>query len=163
MNATQPRTLAWLARRIERTLADVDLSLPEYRLLSVIAHDAAGSSQLAGRLAVSKPRITALADRLHQMGYLERRAHPDDRRRVDHVLTDEGRAALDRADGAAAGSVGRVLAELSPAEVAVVEEAFVLLERALTASRARMHGSRDDGSTPQGGVGSPEQNAQVGA
>jgi long-chain acyl-CoA synthetase len=161
MNATQPRTLAWLARRIERTLADVELSLPEYRLLSVIADDAAGSSQLAGRLAVSKPRITALADRLHQMGYLERRAHPDDRRRVDHVLTDQGRAALDRADAVAAGSVGRVLAELSTEEVAVVEEAFVLLERALTASRARMHGTSDEGSAVPGGTGSLERDAQV--
>ena len=139
MHDAHARTLAWLARRTERALAEVELSLPDYRLLCVIADDAAGSSQLAGRLAVSKPRITALADRLAHRGYLERRPHPDDRRRVEHVLTEAGRAALRRADAAAAGSVGRLLVELGPDEVGVVEEAFGLLERALVSSRASKH------------------------
>jgi long-chain acyl-CoA synthetase len=143
-----PRTLAWLARRLERSLAQADLSLPEYRLLAVIAENAAGSSLLAGRLAVSKPRVTALADRLASNGYLERRHSPHDRRRVDHVLTDEGRAALDRADAAVAGSIERILDELSPAEVEVVEEAFGHLERALAASRERAQADKAQTAKP---------------
>lgn len=130
-----PRTLSWLARRLERALAEAELSLTEYRLLSVIADASAGSSALAGRLAVSKPRVTALADRLASHGYLERHHSPDDRRRVEHSLTTSGRAALDKADAAAAGSIERVVSELSAKEVAVVEEAFALLSRALTTSR----------------------------
>lgn len=130
-----PRTLAWLARRLERALAEAEVTLPEYRLMAVIADAAAGSSQLAGRLAVSRPRVTAIADRLASRGYLERHHSPDDRRRVEHVLTDSGREALERADAAVSSAIDRLAAELTPDESETVALAFAHLERALTASR----------------------------
>lgn len=63
---------------------------------------------LAGRLAVSRPAITTLVDGLVARGLVDRSPVAGDRRRVDHVLTDAGLAALDRGDAA----VERALVEL---------------------------------------------------
>jgi hypothetical protein len=79
---TQPgRVAARLARVVERSLATVDLTLPQYRLLAFLGDDAVTAGSLAGGLSVSKPAITTLVDGL-----------------VEHVLTGEGVAALGRAD-----------------------------------------------------------------
>lgn len=134
-NPQHTRTVAWLARRLERALAAEEMSLSEYRLLSVIADAAAGSSDLAGRLSVSKPRITALADRLAARGYIVRTHSDDDRRRVQHALTPEGREALTRADRAASNRMNALLEQLSPTEVAEVDNALELIARALTDTR----------------------------
>jgi long-chain acyl-CoA synthetase len=94
------RTAAWLAKQVELGLADADLSLPQYRILGLLDESSAVSSALAERLAVRPPTITAVVDGLVARGLVERRAVTGDRRRVDHVLTDEGRRVLDAADDA---------------------------------------------------------------
>ncbi len=94
------RTAAWLAKQVELGLAEADLSLPQYRILGLLDESSAVSSALAERLAVRPPTITAVVDGLVARGLVERRAVTGDRRRVDHVLTHEGRRVLDAADGA---------------------------------------------------------------
>ncbi|QGG95127.1 MarR family winged helix-turn-helix transcriptional regulator [Actinomarinicola tropica] len=108
--AAAGRAAARLARTVENALGGVDLSLPQYRML-VFLDDMGSSaaSALAGRLGVSRPSVTALVDGLVARGFAERAADPADRRRVAHVITPKGRAALAAADEA----VGRRLAELS--------------------------------------------------
>src|SRR5207244_3727706 len=49
------RTLSRLARVLERGCADGDLSLPQYRLLAMVASGGQRSTALAERLAVAKP------------------------------------------------------------------------------------------------------------
>jgi long-chain acyl-CoA synthetase len=97
---TLGRTAAWLAKQIELGLASVDLSLPQYRILGILDSSSAVSSDLAQRLAVRPPTITAVVDGLVTRGLVERRTVESDRRQVDHVLTDHGRRLLDEADAA---------------------------------------------------------------
>jgi DNA-binding MarR family transcriptional regulator len=46
--------------------------------------------KVAERLSTSRAQITRAADKLVRAGYVERRPHPDDRRSVLLVLTDDG-------------------------------------------------------------------------
>lgn len=60
------------------------------------------ASQLAERLAVAKPTVTAVVDGLVERGYLRRTPVPGDRRAMQIVTTPAGRRAL-RACEAAMG------------------------------------------------------------
>jgi long-chain acyl-CoA synthetase len=97
---TLGRTAAWLAKQVEIGLAAVDLSLPQYRVLGLLDGSSAVSSDLAERLAVRPPSVTAVVDGLVARGLVERREVASDRRRVDHLLTDAGIQVLVDADNA---------------------------------------------------------------
>ena len=66
----------------------------------MLDESSAVSSDLAERLAVRPPTVTAVVDGLVARGLVERRTVEGDRRRVDHVLTAEGHRVLDAADRA---------------------------------------------------------------
>lgn len=105
---TLGRTAAWLAKQVEIGLATADLSVPQYRVLGLLDESSAVSSDLAERLAVRPPSVTAVVDGLVTRGLVERRTVLADRRRVDHVLTEAGRRALDTADRAVASRLGEI-------------------------------------------------------
>ena len=63
-------------------LAQVELTLPQYRVLGILAEGSAAASGLADRLAVRRPSITALIDGLVARGLVDRRQEDADRRRV---------------------------------------------------------------------------------
>lgn len=96
--AVATRAAARLSKVVEVALDDVDLSLPQYRLMVLLADGSAAATSLANRLTVSRPSITALADGLVQRGFVERVPDIKDRRRVTHSLTDAGRKALVKGD-----------------------------------------------------------------
>jgi long-chain acyl-CoA synthetase len=121
------RVVARLARQVEHALAEEELSIPQFRLLAFLAHGDEAASRLADKLAVSRPSVTALVDGLVKRGYVERRACEDDRRRIDHVLTRAGRAALEKADRVAAGKLDE-LAERLPGDA--MRDALVALAAA---------------------------------
>ncbi|MGH9099594.1 MAG: MarR family winged helix-turn-helix transcriptional regulator [Acidimicrobiales bacterium] len=92
------QVVAWLARQTEGALATVDLSLPQFRVLELLAEREALPSWLAERLDVQRPTITAVVDGMVSRGLVVRTHHPQDRRKVTHAITPEGRRALDRAE-----------------------------------------------------------------
>jgi|TARA_B110001454_G_scaffold33543_1_gene32877 long-chain acyl-CoA synthetase len=94
------RAAAKLARQVTIPLGEIDLSLPQYRVLAFLDEGGVAPSDLAGHLSVSRPSVTALMDGLINRGLVERHPDPDDGRRVTHHLTGEGRSALERADRA---------------------------------------------------------------
>ena len=102
------RAAAKLARQVSIPLGEVDLSLPQYRVLAFLDEGEAAPSDLAGRLSVSRPSITALMDGLITRGLVERRPDTDDGRRVHHHLTDDGRDTLQRADQAVGDRLGAI-------------------------------------------------------
>ncbi|MGA7270407.1 MAG: MarR family transcriptional regulator [Acidimicrobiia bacterium] len=53
-------------------------------------------SQIAAHVPISTAAITSLVDTNERKGLVERRPHPDDRRKVQVVLTTQGQALLDR-------------------------------------------------------------------
>src|SRR4051812_30671619 len=95
------RAVARLAKQIEIAIGPLDLSLPQYRVLGLLADGSTASSVLARQLAVSPPSVTAVVDGLVGRGLVERRADPQDRRRLTLLLTGDGRRLLVAADAAA--------------------------------------------------------------
>jgi long-chain acyl-CoA synthetase len=134
------RVAARLARQVEMGLSQVDLSLPQYRILMFLDEGTTVPSKLAHHLAVSRPTITSVVDGLVARGLVERHHHDDDRRRVDHGLTPAGRRLLEAADRNVDARLREITGHLG--EEAQVEEAFHGLDcwrRALEAFRtARM-------------------------
>ena len=106
------RAATRLARQVAVALGDLDLSPSQYRLLLFLSEGNAAASAVAGRLAVSRPSVTALADGLERRGLLQRKSDPADRRKVAHELTEAGREALAAADAAVAERISGIAAHL---------------------------------------------------
>ncbi len=139
---TGARTVARLARFVEVALAGSDLSMPQYRLLSLLSEGSVNASTLARRLVVSRPSVTALVDGLVARGLVERGTDPADRRHVTHLVTPQGHEVLARADRTAAGRLQDLSAHLSPDDVPAARAGLAAWGRALdsyreTATRAR--------------------------
>jgi long-chain acyl-CoA synthetase len=92
------RTLVRLARQVELGAATVELSLSQYRVLSILDSGQEAASGLAEKLVVSRPSITGVVDGLLARGLVRRDTVDADRRRVDVCLTREGAAALAAAE-----------------------------------------------------------------
>jgi long-chain acyl-CoA synthetase len=95
---TYGRVTAWLSKRVEFALAQVDLTLPQYRVLGILAEGSAAASGLAGRLAVRPSSVTAIIDGLAARGLVDRKHEEGDRRRIALRLTDEGARIVTEAD-----------------------------------------------------------------
>ncbi len=94
------RTLALLGRVLERAAGD--LTLAQYRVLAMVAAGDERASMLAGRLAITKPSVSAVVDGLVERGYLAREPVDGDRRAIRLCLTTDGAKALEAAEVAMA-------------------------------------------------------------
>ncbi|WP_419925936.1 MarR family winged helix-turn-helix transcriptional regulator [Candidatus Poriferisocius sp.] len=126
-----------LARQVAVALGDLDLSPSQYRLLLFLSEGNAAASAVAGRLAVSRPSVTALADGLERRGLLQRKSDPADRRKVAHELTDAGKQALAAADDAVAEQITGLAAHLDADEADQALEGLALWNEALTRARSQ--------------------------
>jgi DNA-binding MarR family transcriptional regulator len=132
---TYGRVAAWLSKRVEVALAQVELTLPQYRVLGILAEGSAAASGLADRLAVRRPSITALVDGLVARGFVDRRQEDTDRRRVELRLTPEGVASLTRADVAVDEYLVAIAGHLPDKEEAMALRSLELWARAMVESR----------------------------
>lgn len=85
-------TLAWLARVLEQACREV--TLPQYRLLALIVRGEERASDLAERLALARPTVSATIETLVERGLLDRTAVDTDRRAVRLTITARGRDAM---------------------------------------------------------------------
>ncbi len=92
------RALTLAARSMERAAAARDLTLAQFRVLTLIAAGDERSTLLADRLAVAKPTITAVVDGLVERGLVGREAVAGDRRSIRVCLTPAGLVALRAAE-----------------------------------------------------------------
>lgn len=129
------RVAAWLSKRVEVALGTVDLTLPQFRVLSILAEGSSAASGLADRLAVRRPSITALIDGLVARGLVDRRQEEDDRRKVALRLTDEGERILGEADRAVDEYIASLAGYLPTKEEAMALRSLELWGRAMVASR----------------------------
>lgn len=104
---TVVRTLARLCRLLEHCGAG--LTLPQYRLLALLAEGDERAGALAGRLSLSKPTVTAAVDGLVERGLVVRTVVAGDRRAVRIVITPAGADALAAAEVAMADRLQPVL------------------------------------------------------
>jgi DNA-binding MarR family transcriptional regulator len=129
------RVAAWLSKRVEVALGTVDLTLPQFRVLGILAEGSSAASGLADRLAVRRPSITALIDGLVARGLVDRRQEEDDRRRVALRLTKEGERILTEADHAVDEYIASLAGYLPTKEEAMALRSLELWGRAMVASR----------------------------
>jgi DNA-binding MarR family transcriptional regulator len=133
------RTLARLAKQVEWALGPFELTLPQYRLLALLADGAAMSSALAERLAVKPPTVTSVVDGLVARGLVERHPDPNDRRRLPLALSDEGADLVRQANTAVGQRLFDVLgAGDEPGDPSQAEESLVTWQCGLDAHRARL-------------------------
>ena len=130
------RAAAKLARQVTIPLGEVDLSLPQYRVLAFLDEGEAAPSDLAGRLSVSRPSITALMDGLITRGLVDRRPDTDDGRRVRHHLTDDGRNVLQRADQAVGDRLVAIGTHVNAGDPSVLIASLARFGQAIRAARA---------------------------
>jgi long-chain acyl-CoA synthetase len=141
--ATAGRIAAWIARQVEVGLSESDLSLPQYRVLGLLAEGNALPSSMAHRLDVARPSITAVVDGLVGRGLVVRTHAEDDRRQVTHGITPDGRALLGAADNAVTDRLASIAsclddeseAERAMADLALWGKALISFRREKAAAR----------------------------
>jgi long-chain acyl-CoA synthetase len=151
---TYGRVAAWLSKRVEVALAQVELTLPQYRVLGILAEGSAAASGLADRLAVRRPSITALIDGLVARGLVDRRQEDTDRRRVELRLTPEGAEALAGADVAVDEYLIAIAGHLPDKEEAMALRSLELWARAMVESRK---GPRPDAGASDATASTPRK------
>jgi DNA-binding MarR family transcriptional regulator len=136
--------LARLARLAERALLRVELTLPQYRMLSVLASATASTaSRVAWLLSVRPATVTAVMDGLVAGGYVRREPDPTDRRKVAHTVTYDGRRLLDAGNTEIRRTLGRLAEFLEPAQAEQAMAGLMLWTEALNRSRQAEWAARE--------------------
>jgi len=121
------RVLAGVALRSLDVL-DSAVTLPQFRLLAVLADlGAAPSGQAARALGLDPSTVTRLADRMVAAGHVARGADPRHRGVVTLELTASGRDLVAAADTWRRRELARIMARLPPPQRAAVTDALGLL------------------------------------
>jgi DNA-binding MarR family transcriptional regulator len=122
-----PRLAKQVMRRSDPELLGMDL-----RLLVALSylgdHDGAPQQELVDALCMDAKNVVLLLNDLDDLGHLERRRDPDDRRRHRVHITDAGRQALQRAARVQESIEDDVLRGLDPEERATL---WTLLTKAV--------------------------------
>jgi DNA-binding MarR family transcriptional regulator len=81
-----------LLRELDSVLSELGTSHAKYQVLSIVCPEPDGVqlSEIAARASVHSTTMTATIDRLVRGGLIERRADPNDRRRILAVATRDG-------------------------------------------------------------------------
>lgn len=103
------RAVAFTARRLERSLGE--MTLPQFRVLALVASSTERASRIAERAAVTRPSLTGLLDGLEARGWVRRVLVDGDRRGVLLEVTADGRAALTHAERAMAAALDDLLGD----------------------------------------------------
>ncbi|GAC1540852.1 MAG: hypothetical protein NVS3B12_28030 [Acidimicrobiales bacterium] len=112
------RTLAFAGRGLERAASP--LTLPQYRVLAMVADAPERASRLAARVDVTKAALTGVLDALVAHGWIRRTEVAGDRRGVSLEVTSKGAAVLATADEAMGGWLDEVLGNVVGDEGSVI-------------------------------------------
>lgn len=86
------KTSRAMIRLYQPVLDSYNITYPQYLVLLVLwEYDALDFKELSGMLELKTGTLTPIVQKLEREGYLKRVKNPDDRRRIDVVLTEEGR------------------------------------------------------------------------
>lgn len=116
-----------------RSVEDLEVSLPQFRLLRVLDDlGEASATRCAQVLSVGGSSITRLVDRLDASGHLVRRPDATNRSAVVLALTDEGRRLVRKVQTRRRRELKKALDRLSPDEraqcIAVLERLHEVLD-----------------------------------
>ena len=131
------RAAAWLSKQVELALAGAELSLPQYRVLGLLAEGVSIPSALADRLTVRRPTVTAVVDGLEIRGLVQRSPGDHDKRSVTHTLTTKGQRLLTKANAAVDARLTDIAGSLDdPALTRQALDSLVLWRSAMRAYHA---------------------------
>jgi DNA-binding MarR family transcriptional regulator len=134
------RIYALAVRSIEATLEPWGLQMGEFDVLATLRRSGApftlAPSALTRWLMSSPSGITSRLDRLEKLGFIERRASPDDRRSLLVVLTAPGRKVIDDAVTAHVANETRLLSGISASERKTLDQVLRVLLRSLEAAES---------------------------
>ena len=131
------RGIVRVSRLVES--ASGDLSVADYRVLSIIAGGEGSPSRVAARLLLSRPTISSTLDSLGKRGLIIRSSVPDDGRAATLTLSEDGADLLGRAQVRMSRQL-ELLSERTPdAEQVIAALAWldVAMEAAVTDRLAR--------------------------
>lgn len=111
------------------TIWDRDgLTVTQLRLLSHLAdREGLSNAELADLLYVTRPSVSALLERLQRSGFIRREVAPNDRRGICIWLEPRGRDVVSSLREDLREYTARLMAELSPADLANFTEAVARL------------------------------------
>ncbi len=105
-----------------------DLSVPQFRALNFLHHQAGASlSQVAEHIGLTLPSVSLLVDGLVERKLILRNTSAADRRRVTLTLTARGQSVLDAAHGATQAALAEKLAALPAKDQMIVIQAMQAL------------------------------------
>ncbi len=109
-----------------------EITMPQFRVLSLLAKGSLTVSELAKARRVSLQAMSELVQQLVLRGWLERLPDPNDRRQTRLRLTDAGRAHHEHIDARLVRHMSGLLRALSESERAAVGLALPALHRILS-------------------------------
>lgn len=113
---------------LDEELAPFDITAAQYVILVSLAHGVDSCSGLCKGVSYDPGAMTRMIDRLERKGLVRRVRSPEDRRVVQLVLTDEGRAVYPKLVAKAAEVTNRKLKGFTKTEAQQLER---LLQRVL--------------------------------
>lgn len=117
---------------MQRKLADVGLTVPQYDLLmSLMKKDGQTQQELASRLLVVKSNISSLLSRAERDGLIERKPNPSDGRGKVVTLTSSGKRLAKRGWKVQTEVVATMAEALTPRELDEVAQTMNRLRMAL--------------------------------
>jgi len=136
MNKTQPdkknehaiayynfiRTASWVEQQIKTALKPFGLTHAQLNILYSLAYrhpEPMSPNEIKESLLVSSPDVTRLIDRLCKKGLVSRATCPENRRKVDIMITDQGKDIFQQAHTAGKKSVGDFFNEQITEEEAI--------------------------------------------
>ena len=112
-----------LRKVFTRNMASLDLRVPEFSILMLVAGNGeVNQKQLGQALDISPPNLAVILDRMAECGWVERVRSTRDRRAQHVHLTAKGRALAERSRKISATMEEAALAALSRAERALLIE-----------------------------------------
>ncbi len=119
-------------RLYTRILAQLDLTLPQFTLLSQLA--AGGRmpmTEISEKLFISKPAVTNLVDRLEKKRYLERLPHPKDRRSYLIQIQPKGEKVIREIRSFVLGLFLKTLGQFTQKEQRLIGQFYGTLSRGM--------------------------------
>ncbi|MCW2526084.1 MAG: pecS [Pseudonocardiales bacterium] len=101
----------------EASYAELGITNGDFAVLAALRRNepkTLSAGDLIGELMISSGGVTQRVDRLADRGLVDRRSHPDDRRRIVITLTTSGRGCIDTALSQRLAAEEALLHDLSP-------------------------------------------------
>jgi MarR family transcriptional regulator, organic hydroperoxide resistance regulator len=116
-------TMRAFTQVLQGVAAEYDLTPTQFRVLRTLGDTAAITQvQLAHHAAMDRPYAASIVKQLHARGLIKRVRNAEDKRRIDLILTDRGKALLNAIARKLDRANRRAVAGIKPSDIAIFEQ-----------------------------------------